>query len=69
MTIRNPFKSLSFLLTALFVQAQAIAQTKDLNVDVDINKGGDGGIGQYWPWIVGAAVFVLLLVVLLRGRK
>ena len=54
------------LVTSFAVVAQ---DTKDLNVDVDIDKGGDAGFfTQPWVWIVGGAVFILLLVALMRGR-
>ena len=45
------------------------AQEKSTQVDVDINKGGDGGnwYASPWVWIVGAAVFILLLVALTSG--
>jgi hypothetical protein len=47
------------------------AQEKSTQVDVDINKG-DGGGNWYaspWVWIVGAAVFILLLVALTSGGR
>lgn len=42
------------------------------DINVDINKGGDSGGGFFTNpvvWVVGAAVFILLLVALLRGRR
>ena len=36
------------------------------DIDVNINKGGDW-YQQTWVWIVGGALFVLLLVAILRG--
>ena len=55
----------SFLtLVSFFMAAFAIAQEK---VDVDINAGGGGWYTSPWVWIVGAAVFILLLVALVRG--
>ncbi len=52
------------LLAAVAVRAQA-------DIKVDINKGGGGNswYGNPIVWIIGAAVFILLLVALLRGRK
>ncbi len=62
----------SSLLTTLLVllaSVQGFAQDRDINVDVDLNRGGGGAwYNNYWIWIVGGAVFVLLLVALLRGR-
>ncbi|MGZ5287360.1 MAG: hypothetical protein ACXWV0_07875 [Flavisolibacter sp.] len=40
------------------------------DINVDINKDGGGEwYAQPWVWIVGVAVFILLLVALLRGNK
>ena len=55
----------SVLTTVTFAQ--------DKKVDVSINtKSGDGGssiFSQPWVWIVGGAVFLLLLVALLRNNN
>ena len=60
-------------LTSLTVLTSIVlfAQEKSTQVDVDINKG-DGGGNWYaspWVWIVGAAVFILLLVALTSGGR
>ena len=50
------------LLTSTFVFAQ------DKKVDVDINTNSGGGfMSSPWVWVIGAAVFILLLVALMRG--
>lgn len=49
---------------SLFVTAFAIAQDK---VDVDINAKDSSWYASPWVWVVGAAVFILLLVALTRG--
>ena len=47
----------------------AMAQEKT-NVDINVNKDGGGNwYTQPWVWIVGGAVFILLLVALLRGNR
>lgn len=58
------------LLTILSVLLSVIVSAQDgKSVDVNINSGGsDGGfMSSPWVWVVGAAVFILLLVALLRG--
>ncbi len=55
------------LLTLLFVSVQSWAQDKGLDINVDIDKGDEGMFTKPWVWIVGGAVFILLLVALLRG--
>ncbi|HEV7331571.1 MAG TPA: hypothetical protein VGN63_11075 [Flavisolibacter sp.] len=52
------------------VAAQGDGGGADINVD--INKGGEGGAGFFANpvvWVVGAAVFILLLVALLRRPR
>lgn len=44
------------------------AQDKSIDVSISSNKGGGGFMGSPWMWVVGAAIFILLLVALLRGR-
>ena len=44
----------------------ALAQEKSAEVDINLNKDGGGGWGAPWMWVVGGAVFILLLVALMR---
>lgn len=55
-----------FLMT-LFTSAVAFAQ--DGGLDIDVNIGKKEWYQQPWAWVVGGAVFVLILVALLRKRK
>lgn len=57
------------LIMFVFTSIYSYAQDKGLDIDVDINKGDDNLFAKPWVWIVGAAVFILLLVALLRGGK
>lgn len=57
------------VLTA-FISAMAFAQDEAKKVDVNINSHSGNSGNWYaspWVWIVGAAVFILLLVALTRG--
>lgn len=61
-------KRIYFLLVAAFVSAVTMAQTGNApDVNVDINGPGNSG-GFPWLWVVGAIVFIVLLVALLGGR-
>ena len=52
---------------AALVSAITLAQEKK-EVDININKNDGGSMwASPWLWIIGAAVFILLLVALLRG--
>lgn len=59
---------IALLVATAFSSLELLAQdAKKLDVDVDINKGDSNWYQQPWVWIVGGAVFILLLVVILRG--
>ena len=51
-------------IVSVFVTALAMAQDK---VDIDINAKDSSWYASPWVWVVGAAVFILLLVALTRG--
>lgn len=57
------------LILVLFSTAIVLGQDngggKDINVNV--NTKGNAWYASPWVWIVGAAVFILLLVALTRG--
>ncbi|MER3465454.1 MAG: hypothetical protein C4329_14660 [Chitinophagaceae bacterium] len=56
------------LITTLFLSAMAFAQEK--SVDININKSsGTNWYSSPIVWIIGAALFILLLVALLRNNN
>ena len=61
-------KNFTTLLLLCFVQVIAFAQDKKVDVNISTDKGGNW-YTQPWVWIVGGAVFLLLLVALLRGNS
>ena len=50
-----------------FIAFQSWAQDKGVDVDIDVNKKGSDWYQQPWVWIVGGAVFIIILVALLKG--
>jgi hypothetical protein len=46
----------------------AIGQDKKVVIDIDVDKD-PVWYQQPWAWVLGAAIFILLLVALLRGGK
>ena len=52
---------------AAFLSFQSFAQEKGLDVDINVNKKESNWYQQPWVWIVGGAVFILLLVAMLKG--
>ena len=67
--ISTGFKNFLAFLTLCFVQTIAFAQDKKVDVDITTDKGGGNWYAQPWVWIVGGAVFLLLLVALMRGNS
>jgi hypothetical protein len=65
-------KAFFSFIAALFSTLVVLAQDnggggKDINVNV--NSKGDAWYASPWVWVVGAAVFILLLVALTRGGR
>lgn len=67
--IRTRIRNLAATVTLALLSVIAFAQDK--KVDVNINTKSDNGnfFMQPWVWIVGGALFILLLVALLRGGR
>ena len=64
-------KTFYCLLLATLFNLITFAQEKKAEIDVNVDKGGGGSNWYASPlvWIIGAAVFILLLVALTRGRS
>lgn len=64
--ISSVYTKLALVLSVCFLSTLSWAQDGGLDVDVDLDRGGDWYANPI-VWIVGGAVFILLLVALLRG--
>jgi hypothetical protein len=66
-------KKISLLIFSAFVSFLALAQDGGGGAEIDVNINKDSGGGGFLTnpivWVIGAAVFILLLVALLRGRR
>ena len=68
--ISNMLSKAALVLAGLFMSLVSLAQDKGTDINVDINKdSGSNWYAQPWVWIVGGAVFILLLVALLKGNR
>lgn len=68
--IQKQIARFTAMVATFFLSIVVLAQEKGADIDVDINKDSGGNwYAQPWVWIVGVAVFILLLVALLRGNK
>ena len=66
--IKTISKSISAFVLLFMVQVMAFAQDKKVDVNITTDKGGNW-YAQPWVWIVGGAVFLLLLVALMRNNS
>ena len=63
-------KFLLALYGVFFSTMLALSQEGGKEINVDVNTKGDAAwYTAPWVWIVGAAVFILLLVALTRGGR
>jgi hypothetical protein len=61
-------KRMYLLVMAALTSLICLAQEKSAEVDININKDkGDSFWSTPWVWVIGAAVFILLLVAVSRG--
>ena len=64
--IRQIYSRITFAILFSLVSLLSFAQDKGLDVDINVKKESEW-YQQPWAWIVGGAIFILLLVALLRG--
>ncbi|GAB3228798.1 hypothetical protein J0A67_13770 [Algoriphagus aestuariicola] len=64
--VRN-YKIAVLAVLGLLISFKIFAQDGGLDVDIDIGK--PEWYEQPWVWVVGGAVFILILVALLRKKR
>lgn len=67
---KKVLSKITLVIVSLLLSFYSFAQDK--KVDIDINTKADNGSNffmQPWVWVVGGAVFLLLLVALLRNNS
>lgn len=65
---KKVFNRVALLMTALVLSCYSFAQDKKIDVDINTKPENDSNFfTQPWVWVVGGAVFILLLIALLRG--
>ena len=67
--ISATFKKSLALVTLLFSQSLLWAQDKTVDVNLNVDKGGSDWYAQPWLLVLGGAVFIIIIVALLRGKK
>jgi hypothetical protein len=67
--ISATFKKSLAVIALLFSQSIIWAQDKTVDVNLNVNKGENDWYAQPWILVVGGAVFIIIIVALLRGKK
>ena len=68
-TIITNFKKSLLAIALLFSQSLIWAQDKTVDVNLNVDKGGSDWYAQPWLLVLGGAVFIIIIVALLRGKK
>jgi hypothetical protein len=63
--ITQAWHKMTAVITLALFSVVSFAQDKGVDIDVNVKK--ENWYQQPWVWIVGGAVFILLLVALMRG--
>jgi len=67
--ILKPARKISMLLIAMLASVICFAQDKKVDIDINTKSGDDNFFMRPWVWVVGGAIFLLLLVALLRNNS
>ena len=67
----NCMKKATMSLMTIFISMVLWAQEKTTDVNIDVNKDTNTAnwYASPWVWVVGAAVFIILLVALTSGSR
>jgi hypothetical protein len=67
--VKSLAKKFLMLCASLFVTIMSFAQEKKVDIDINTGKGGSSFFASPAVWIIGGAVFILLLVALMRNNS
>lgn len=62
-------KKFMMLCTSVFISLLTFAQDKKIDVDINADKDSGGFFASPVVWVIGVAVFILLLVALMRNNS
>ena len=60
---------ITLLFTSLIVSMLSYAQDKKVDVNINTKSDNSNVFMQPWVWVVGGALFILILVALLRNKN
>jgi hypothetical protein len=62
-------KKFMMFCTSIFLTILSFAQDKKIDVDINADKDSGGFFASPVVWVIGVAVFILLLVALMRNNS
>ena len=68
-TIKTSSKRLSLLFASIVISILSFAQDKKIDVSINTKSDSSNVFMQPWMWVVGGALFILILVALLRNKN
>ena len=68
-TIKTTSKKFSLLFTSMIISILSFAQDKKVDININTKSDSSNVFMQPWVWVVGGALFILLLVALLRNKN
>ncbi len=66
--MKNIARYLTTAISACLLSFFSFAQDKGIDIDVNLKKESEW-YQQPWVWVLGAAIFILLLVAILKGGR
>ncbi len=66
---RKASNKIAMVFTMMLISFLSFAQDKKVDIDINTKGENDNFFMQPWVWVVGGAVFLLLLVALLRSNS
>jgi len=66
---KKVYTGIAVLMLSFLISMQSLAQDKKVDINVNTKSDNQNFFMQPWVWIVGGAIFILLLVALLRGNR
>ena len=66
--IKTSYQRFIMFISLLLLSVYSFAQDKGIDVDINVKKDNQW-YQQPWVWVVGGAVFILLLAAILRSNS
>ena len=69
LNMKTALKKYVAVCSLVLLHSLAWAQEKKVDIEIGVDKESTTWYTQPWMWVVGAAVFIIILVALLRGKS